>query len=92
MAIAISSGAYENGILRVESLVEILDGEIAPSSITKAAPDQEWDKNAQARSSTAQESGMVFDGQRIAQRVVLRELLGAREKPGNMDKRVLESS
>jgi hypothetical protein len=34
---------------------------------------------------------MVCDGQRIAQRVILRELLGAWEKPGNMDKRVLES-
>jgi hypothetical protein len=80
---------HEYGILRIEGRVEIMDGEIALSSFTNATSGQEWDKNAQARSSNAQESGMVFNGQRIAQRVVLWELLGTQKEPGDMDRRRL---
>jgi hypothetical protein len=80
---------HEYRILRIEGLVEIIDGEIALSSFADAAPGQEWDKNAQARASNAQEGGMVLNGQRIAQRMVLWKLLSTREEPSNVNKREL---
>jgi hypothetical protein len=81
---------YKNGILWIEGLVEIPNGEVALSSPTNTASGEKRNKDAQARASNAQESGMILYGQRIAQRMVRWELLGAREEPGIMDQRELE--